>query len=80
MQSLANYAAAIAPAQLRLPDNARFSVDGQRIAQTTTSLAPRLLKPSPATIVEISKVSDSVPSAIEFFKTYQKPSPAKLYS
>ncbi|MBU6382524.1 MAG: hypothetical protein EB114_09445 [Betaproteobacteria bacterium] len=73
MQSLSHYASAISTAQLRLPDNAQFSVDGRRIAQAATSMAAKLPKPDPAVIINITRVSDSLPSVSEFSKLYQRP-------
>ena len=72
MQSLANYAAAIAIPQLKLPDNAQFSIDGQRIAQNTTSISASLTRSTPAVIIEISEASRSIPDAIDFSKTYAR--------
>jgi hypothetical protein len=72
MDNLAQYASALAPAQLRLPDNAQYSVDGQRIGQLSTSMAAKLPRPDPAVIINITRVSDFISSANEFAKTYQR--------
>lgn len=74
--ALAHYAAALAPAQLKLPDNSQFSIDGHRIGQQTASMAAKLTRVDPAVIITISKVAEYMSSANEFAKTYQRPNAA----
>lgn len=54
MDGLAHYAAALAPAQLKLPDNRQFSVDGHRIGQLSTAMSAKLPKAEPAVIINIT--------------------------
>ncbi|HAB48094.1 MAG: hypothetical protein EBT36_10840 [Betaproteobacteria bacterium] len=76
MENIARYAVSLAPPQLKLPDSARFSVDGQRIGQLSTSMAAKLPRPDPAVIMNITRVSEYLSSANEFAKTYQRPNAA----
>jgi hypothetical protein len=72
MESLTRYAAQFATPQLQLPHNERFSVDARRIQQTSVSLAARLPTAQPAVVLDITKVSESIPDAKEFSKAYQR--------
>lgn len=72
MDNLAHYAVALAPAQLKLPDNARFSIDGHRIGQRSTAMAAELPKADPAVILNISRIPEALSSANEFAKTYKR--------
>ncbi len=76
MDGLAHYAAALAPAQLKLPDNRQFSVDGHRIGQLSTAMSAKLPKAEPAVIINITQVTEYILSAQEFATTYKRPSAA----